>query len=189
MTIIGHGDIASVLTDRPDRCYFASGVSNSQETREGEYAREAGLLLAQDPRAHLVYFSSLSIFYANGRYQQHKRFMETTIKRHFPRYCIMRLGNISWGSNPHTLINHMRAELAAGRPLEIQDVYRHVIDAAEFHYWINRIPDWSCEMNCPGRKLTVAQIAYEFVYPSFRERMEALMTPELKADVAVWSNF
>ena len=54
MPIVGHGDIASVLSDREDRIYFASGVSNSQETRESEYAREKTLLLQQEKIRHLV---------------------------------------------------------------------------------------------------------------------------------------
>ena len=62
MPIIGHGDIASVLSDREDRIYFARGVSNSRETRESEYAREKTLLLQQEKIRHLVYFTSLSIF-------------------------------------------------------------------------------------------------------------------------------
>ena len=61
--IIGRGDIASTIADvpnldRPDRIYFASGVSNSQETRESEYKREVQLLAKQDPTKHLIYFSS-----------------------------------------------------------------------------------------------------------------------------------
>jgi hypothetical protein len=36
--IIGHGDIASVILDRIDRLYFASGVSNSAETDERAYS-------------------------------------------------------------------------------------------------------------------------------------------------------
>ena len=46
--ITGSGDIASVLPNREDLHFFASGVSNSQETRESEYEREEDLLLEQD---------------------------------------------------------------------------------------------------------------------------------------------
>ena len=46
--IIGHGDIASALSNRKDRLYFASGVSNSSEIRESEYRREINLLLKQN---------------------------------------------------------------------------------------------------------------------------------------------
>lgn len=45
--ILGNGDIASALrpVDRPDRLFFASGVSNSSETRLSEFNRERDLLL------------------------------------------------------------------------------------------------------------------------------------------------
>src|ERR1017187_5555025 len=102
--ILGHGDIGSVLKDRPDRLYFASGVSNSQETDENEYQRETDLLPKQDKAAHIVYFSSLIVFYGNTRYAQHKRRMEAITKHHFKTYTIVRLGNIDWGKNPHTII-------------------------------------------------------------------------------------
>src|SRR4029077_11085960 len=107
--IIGDGDIASALTDREDRLYFASGVSNSQEKRRSEYEREKKLLLSQDRHRHLVYFSSLSIFYTDTLYAQHKRRMESIIRKRFPHYTIVRLGNITWGTNPHTIINYFRA--------------------------------------------------------------------------------
>src|SRR3989304_9134509 len=99
MPIIGNGDIASVLPKRHDLLLFASGVSNSQETRESEYRREKNLLLKQDRKAHIVYFSTLAVLYGNNRYVQHKREMEALIKQKFPHYTIMRLGNITWGTN------------------------------------------------------------------------------------------
>lgn len=72
--IIGHGDIASVLKDREGFIFFASGVSNSGETRESEYKREEDLLLKQNKNKHLVYFGSLSIFYnPHTRYTRHKK--------------------------------------------------------------------------------------------------------------------
>ena len=108
MTIIGDGDIAGVLkeVDREDLLFFASGVSNSQETRESEYERELELLLKQDKNKHIVYFSSLVALYADSRYAFHKREMEETIKLHFPLYTIIRLGNIDWGINPNTIIKN-----------------------------------------------------------------------------------
>jgi len=157
--IIGSGDIASVLKDRPGFIWFASGVSNSQEKREAEYGREIDLLLEQDKSKHLVYFSSLSIFYAEGRYQIHKRQMEEIIKSNWKKYTIVRLGNISFGVNPHTLINYLRAHPEA----EIRDEYRYVIDKEEFLHWMNLIPGWSCEFNIPGRMLKVKQIKDEYV--------------------------
>ena len=37
--IIGKGDIASILIDREDVIFFASGVSNSSEIRQSEFER------------------------------------------------------------------------------------------------------------------------------------------------------
>ncbi len=161
--VIGHGDIASVLPDREDRLYFASGVSNSQETRRSEYEREKKLLLGQDKYRHIVYFSSLSIFYTDTLYSQHKRRMEKLIKKFFPHYTIVRLGNITWGTNPHTIINYMRAQKKAGKTLEIRDAYRYLIDKEEFLHWINMIPEWNCEMNLTGQRLTIKQIVQKYV--------------------------
>ena len=164
MPIIGHGDIASVLTDREDRIYFASGVSNSQETRESEYAREKTLLLQQEKIRHLVYFSSLSIFYSDTRYAQHKLEMETRVKAHFPRYAIIRLGNITWGTNPHTIINSFRAQIQKGKPLVFRDAYRYVVDKGEFLYWVSMIPPWPCEISITGQRLSIEQIVKKYGY-------------------------
>ncbi len=180
--IVGHGDIASVIPDQPDRLFFASGVSNSAETSEGAYARECGLLLEQDRNAHLVYFSSLSIFYAQGRYQQHKRFIENIIRGQWRLYTIVRLGTITWGKNPHLLINHLRAQHAAGLPLDIQPVRRHVINEQDFQYWLNVIPDYSCEMNITGQLMTVEEIVEEYVTWSTNDMADRAALAEM-ADI------
>lgn len=172
--IIGHGDIASVLTDRDDRIYFASGVSNSQEIRESEFEREKMLLKDQwkkllKPDGHvsselkLVYFSSLSIFYLNTPYTEHKLNVENFIRLNFPSWAIIRLGNITWGKNPHTLINAMRAKVDAGEPLQIQDTTRYIIDEPEFLHWINLIPKWNVEMNVTGQPMKVRDIVKNYV--------------------------
>lgn len=159
--VVGNGDVASVLKeiDRPDRLFFASGVSNSQETDESEYRREVNLLLGQRKDLHIVYFSSLAIFYSSTRYTQHKLDMETMIRANFQKYTIVRLGNISWGTNPHTLINYMSNRITHGLPIEIRDEYRYVIDKDEFLHWMGLIPEWPCEMNTPGQRLKVIEIA------------------------------
>ena len=162
--IKGEGDIAQVLReiDRPDRLFFASGVSNSRETRESEYEREVRTLLSQDRRQHLVYFGSLSVFYADGRYQQHKKNMERIVKD-LPSHTIVRLGNIDWGDNPNTLINSLRAKKARGETLEIQDTYRYIVNKDEFLYWVSLIPDWNCEMNIPGQRMKVSEVVEKYV--------------------------
>ena len=156
--IIGRGDIASVLPDRDDLLFFASGVSNSSEMREEEYEREIKLLKEKNTDKHIVYFSSLSIFYLESRYTKHKMQMEALIKNRFPIYTIIRLGNITWGKNPHTLINYLKNNPKA----EIRDVYRYVVDKDEFLHWINLIPSFSCEMNITGRRMKVEEIKEKY---------------------------
>ena len=164
--IIGNGDIASVLTDREDRIYFASGVSNSSELRESEYYRETELLLRQDKFKHLVYFGSLSIFYSDSRYARHKMMMENLVRKNFEHYTIIRMGNITWGKNPNTLINFIQNKIRTREPFEVKDVYRYVLEKDEFLYWINLIPDtWSCEMNIIGKRMKVKDIVKEYCYP------------------------
>lgn len=158
--ITGTGDIATVLKeiDRDDIIFFASGVSNSQETRGSEYRREVELLLKQDKSKHLVYFSSLSIFYTETPYTKHKKEMELRIKRNFVSYTIIRLGNITWGSNPNTLINYLKENPDA----PIKDVYRYVIEKDEFLHWIKMIPKWNCEMNLTGIRMKVKEIKEKY---------------------------
>ncbi len=162
VSILGNGDIASALVNHKDRLYFASGVSNSQERRESHYNREKNLLLKQARKAHIVYFSSLAVFYGDNRYVQHKRQMEDLIKQEFPRYTIIRIGNITWGTNPHTIINFFRTQIKAGKPIKVQDTYRYIIDKDEFLHWIGLIPTWSSEINIPGRRMKVKDIIDEY---------------------------
>lgn len=162
MAVIGNGDIASAIKDRKDLLFFASGVSNSKETRESEYRREINLLLDQDKSSHIVYFSSLSVFYSDTRYTKHKKHMESLVKG-FKTWTIIRIGNITWGTNPHTLINFFREKQARGEKVYIQDVYRHITDKSEFDYWLSLIPDWSCEMNITGKRMKVKDVVREFV--------------------------
>jgi hypothetical protein len=167
MPIIGHGDIAKALkkADKPDLLFFASGVSNSKEIREKEYDREKNLLTKQDTNKHIVYFSSLCIFYRHDRYASHKKEMETIIKLTFPFYTIIRLGNITWGKNPHTLINYFRNKIKMHEGFEVEDVYRYICDEDEFIHWINMIPEWNCEINITGKRLKVADIIRLYANP------------------------
>lgn len=156
--IVGNGDIASVLPNNDDLLFFASGVSNSQCTDEAEYEREIKLLFEQPKDKHLVYFSTLSIFYYDTRYTWHKRVVENAIKTNWPDHTIIRIGNITWGNNPHTLINFFKAHPDA----PIRDEWRYVVDKEEFLHWVNLIPGFSCEMNIPGKRMKVKEIVDEY---------------------------
>ena len=151
--IVGSGDIASILTDRSDLTFFASGVSNSQCTDVNEFERERALL--QQQRGHIVYISTLAIYYGDSMYVQHKKVMENLV-RQFPSYTIIRIGNITWGKNPHTLINYFRNNPHA----PVQEVYRYLVDLPEFLHWVNMIRvGQKDEMNITGRRVWVPDLA------------------------------
>lgn len=157
--IIGNGDLASVLPKRDDLIFFASGVSNSQETNEEEYKREIKLLMDQPKHCHIVYFSSLAIFYSNTRYTRHKLEMEMVAKVGFDHSTIVRIGNITWGKNPKTLINFLRRKIGNKEAYTVEDVYRYVVDKEEFLHWIKLIPTFiDCEINIPGKRMKVGEI-------------------------------
>lgn len=153
--IIGRGDISKALVDRDDVTWFASGVSNSRETSPKAYQREMELLFRMPRDRHLVYFSSLCIYYGQNEYARHKRIMEQTIRNHFPGYTIVRIGNIDWGENPNTLINYLRAHPMA----DVKPVYRHILSQEEFKYWMGLIPvPGKNEMNIPGDRVWVPDL-------------------------------
>lgn len=161
--IIGKGDIASALKDRKDLLFFASGVSNSRERRESEYSREKRLLLSQKRSKHIVYFGSLCIFYSKTRYARHKKEMEDLVKKNFRHYTIIRMGNITWGKNPHTLVNYFRSRVKSGKAVKLKDAYRYMIDRDEMLHWLDLIPEWNSEMNITGSRLKVAEIFNRYV--------------------------
>lgn len=156
--IVGNGDIAKALKDREGFIFFASGVSNSGEIPESEYQREIDLLLEQDISQRIVYFSSLAVFYSDTRYVQHKRDMEFIIKN-FPHYNIVRLGNIDWGMNPHTLINYLRAHPEA----KIRNEWRYICSKDEFQYWVSMIPEWNAELSIPGKRMKVKDVYEKYI--------------------------
>jgi len=159
--IVGKGDIASVLPKQNKFLFFASGVADSSELKESEYQREMDLLFDQDRNSHIVYFSTLSVFFNETRYTKHKKMMETLIKENFKRYTIMRLGNAVWGKNKKHLINFLKDKIKSGKDFPIYDEYRYILYEEEFLHWIHLIPQWSCEMNVTGRRMKVIDIIRE----------------------------
>lgn len=159
--IIGHGAIAQALEgiDKPF-LFFASGVANSHETNEAEYKREYDLLMKQDTRKHLVYFTSLVVFTDPARrYSQHKAEMEEIIKVVFPSYSIIRVGNPAWATNPNQLVPFIRQKLESGTPFDVYDEYRHYLTKDEFRYWVNLIPeDRNSEMMITGERMKVKDL-------------------------------
>ena len=161
--IIGRGDIASVLNDREGVTFFVSGVSNSNEIRESEFMREMELLDKQDKTKCLFYFSSISVDdiqkVGSNKYLQHKLRMETLIKSNFENYNIIRIGNITWGSNPNTFINYIKNKKSKGEPVEIKDEYKYVIDKEQLVLLTDNLPLTGQNTICLfGRMAKVAEL-------------------------------
>jgi hypothetical protein len=153
--VIGSGDIASVLTDREDVIFFVSGVSNSSETKESEFEREKLLLFNTPKDKHLIYISTLSVYYLKTPYTEHKLEMERLIKDYFTSYTIFRIGNITWGTNPNTLLNYLKAHPEAER----KPVWRYLVDKDEFLHWISLAPIPGREtMNITGKIVWVPNL-------------------------------
>ena len=153
--IYGSGDIAQVLQVKRGITFFASGVSNSESTDSQAFEREIKLLNSVDRSTHLVYFSTLSIYYSKSEYVAHKIEMERLIQKRFKSWTIIRLGNITWGTNPHTLLNYLKANPQAQR----RDEIRYLIDKDEFLHWIDKIRIGTNDiMNITGKQINVKEL-------------------------------
>ena len=139
--IIGSGLLARAFPEyitSKDVIIFASGVSNPEEKREEEFAREKDLLvstMAEHPEKKLIYFGTTSI--RHTPYVQHKHKMETLVQNH-PSYLLFKLGPV-YSDNPmgytfydttyNKIVNDQVVELWAGqsRPIiHIRDVQIYV---------------------------------------------------------------
>lgn len=118
--IIGNGIIANAVKsyDKDSIVFFASGVSNSLETRPSEFEREFSLLktvLAENKGKKIIYFSTLSIHdqsKQNSLYVLHKKAIEDHIKIGADHFLIVRIGNIvGKGGNPNTLFNFLTSRI------------------------------------------------------------------------------
>lgn len=120
--IVGNGLLARAFRSRyaEDKTVivFASGVSNSLETRETEFARESELLQrALASGARTIYFGSCGV--AGGEasftpYMRHKQEMETRVLES-GRGLSLRLPQVvGHANNPNTLTNFIRSRVGSG---------------------------------------------------------------------------
>lgn len=137
-TVIGNGMIAqrfSKYTGQTDIVLFASGVSNSKETRTAPYIRERVLLektLAKLTDQLFVYFSTASVndpTEKNSPYILHKLAAEQLISTWAPNYLIVRASNVVGGlGNRHTIMNYFWEHIQQGKSFAIwQHATRNLI--------------------------------------------------------------
>lgn len=139
--IIGRGLIASLFIDddRDDIIFFASGVSNSLETRVEEFLREESLIkktIAENPEKTFVYFSTCSIYDSSktgSDYVLHKLKMEQLIKNNHNQFLILRVSNVvGKGGNPNLLMNYLVRSIKNNETINVHTkATRNLIDAAD----------------------------------------------------------
>ncbi|MGU9939087.1 NAD-dependent epimerase/dehydratase family protein [Empedobacter brevis] len=139
--IIGKGLIANLFTevDSDEVVFFASGVSNSSETRKEEFFREQNLVektLADYKGKLFVYFSTCSIYDSskhNSAYVLHKLHLEELIKQTAQNYLILRVSNaVGKGGNPNLLMNYLSRQILNNQDLIIhKNATRNLIDVED----------------------------------------------------------
>lgn len=139
--IIGNGLIASLFkdTNREDVIFFASGVSNSLETRPEEFLREENLIkktIQENPWKIFIYFSTCSIYDSSktgSDYVLHKLKMEQLIKESVEQYLILRVSNaVGKGGNPNLLMNYLIRSINNGETINVHTkATRNLIDAED----------------------------------------------------------
>ena len=137
--IIGSGMLAKLFdhyTNSGTVTIFASGVSNSKETRPEAFLREKELLRNSINDGLLIYFSTTSILdplVSDSPYVQHKLQMEEMIKSGSKKFIIFRLSQVSGiGGNPNTLVNALAAKIEMNEPIQVyKNTTRNIINAAD----------------------------------------------------------
>ncbi len=139
--IVGKGLIASLFfeNDREDVIFFASGVSNSMETRKEEFLREENLIrktISEHPDKIFIYYSTCSIYDSSktgSHYVLHKLKMEQIIKNNCEKYFILRVSNVVGnGGNPNLLMNYLIRSVYNQETINVHTkATRNLIDAED----------------------------------------------------------
>lgn len=137
--IVGRGLIASLFknADKENVVFFASGVSNSLETRSEEFLREENLIkstIAENGDKIFVYFSTCSIYDSSktgSDYVLHKLKMEQLVKKACQKFLILRVSNaVGNGGNPNLLMNYIVKAIKNNETINVHTkATRNLIDA------------------------------------------------------------
>jgi nucleoside-diphosphate-sugar epimerase len=137
--IIGNGLIANALRgfrDNQEILLFASGVSDSSESREEAFKREHNLIedaLKKYASLRFIYISTCSIYddsLKHSPYLQHKLAIEKKIQENHDNYLILRLPNmVGRGGNPKTMVNYFVHAIRNNQKIQIQkSAFRNLLD-------------------------------------------------------------
>jgi hypothetical protein len=160
--IIGNGLISSVFNknkkDYKNYLVFASGVSNSKETKIEEFEREKKLILKsinENKDLTFIYFSSVLVGITNNEYYNHKLAMEELIKNQTDKYIIFRIPQIIGKlGNQNNLVNYLKNSIINGTEIIVrQRVQRALIDIEDLEKIVNY-----CKDGCDERTLFLSHI-------------------------------
>lgn len=143
--ILGNGLMATTFSrysEQADVIIFASGVSNSSETRVEAFNREIVLLKNTCKNLHnqlLVYFSTTSIVdleLSDSPYITHKLEIENFISKWCNHYMIFRLPQVVGKTqNPHTIVNFIYNHIMEGKNFNVwQHACRNLIDVTDVYH-------------------------------------------------------
>lgn len=135
--VIGNGLLASAFnpsfSENDDVIVFASGVSNSKETRKKEFLREKiKLIESLNLNKYILYFGTCSLYdstLSKTPYILHKHEMEALV-RSAKNYTIIRLPQlVGKTSNPNTLTNYLYKQISSENHFQVwQHAKRNLID-------------------------------------------------------------
>ena len=170
--IVGSGMMARAFAEfgeDPKVLVFASGVSDSLETRPEAFAREKNLLEAARERhrqALLLYFGTCSADDPEQRssaYVAHKLAMESFLEHAGGPWMVLRLPlAIGPGHRGKALAQYLYERISRGEPFEVwEHATRHPIDVADVVKIARRfIADpahWNCRINVALRAYPVLE--------------------------------
>ena len=178
--IVGRGLIATAFIQSSFNAagyvVFASGVSNSTETRPEAFAREINLLneyLSKDKT--IIYFSTTSLFdptKSASPYIEHKRYIESHIAEHASSYVIARLPILLGDTeNPHTLINFLMNAILEDQPITLHaHACRHLMDIDD----LVPLLEHHAEKNSPHQMLNLP-CSEKLPVPALISKMEQIL--------------
>lgn len=168
--VVGDGMMAkafSVFAPRNDVVVFASGVSDSTETRQAAFEREGALLArtrAAHPDALVLYFGTCSVADPDRRdtpYVRHKLAMEALLAAARGPWMVLRLPlAIGPGHRGNTLAKYLYERIVRGEPFEVWSrSMRYPIDVADVVAIAERLvadrASWNRPINVALRRFAV----------------------------------
>lgn len=186
--IIGNGLLAKAFlpfyADNPEILVFASGVSNSREQRETEFAREKKMLQEACAQGkELIYFSTCSVHdpeLSNSPYVMHKLAMEEIVAQ-LPHFAIFRLPQVvGHTSNPHTLTNYLHHQIQTGQQFHIwRNARRNLIDVDD----VAKIAVWLINHHDADDIITNIACPFSIAIPDLVKVFEQVMGMPAQCDV------